>query len=89
VDQEAIANLGESFDEFGMFRRVFERLPKLFHGGIHAMLEVYKGVLRPQCGAQLLAPDDLAVRLQEQPKDLERLILYRHTNAQTEQLIAV
>jgi hypothetical protein len=45
--------------------------------------------LRPQCGAQLLAPDDLAVRLQEQPKDLERLILYRHTNAQTEQLIAV
>src|SRR5207244_6387856 len=62
-NDEAIADPGQSFNEFGTFGRVFERLPQLLHGGVDSMLEINEGVFRPQRRSQLLAPYHFPVRL--------------------------
>src|SRR5260370_41934635 len=57
-DDESVTDLGKGFYELGTFGGVFERLPQLFHGGVHSVLEVHKCVLRPESSAQLLASND-------------------------------
>jgi len=66
-----------------MFGGVFERLPQLFHCGVHRMLKVNKCALRPEGGAQFLAGYNFPFRLQKQPEQLEWLVLNWNTPAGT------
>jgi hypothetical protein len=74
-NQETVANLGHGPDELGIFDGISQRLSQLFHGRVDPMLEVNEGIVRPQCDTQLLASNDSPFAFQQQPENLERLLL--------------
>jgi hypothetical protein len=57
---------------------VAERGAQALDGGVHAVLEVDKGAVRPQTMTQLVARDDITRALEHETKNLERLILKAH-----------
>ena len=74
-NQETVANLGHGFDKLGGFDGVSQRLSQLFHCRVDPMLEVDEGIIRPQSDAQLLTSNNSPFAFQQQPKNLERLLL--------------
>jgi hypothetical protein len=65
--EEAVPDLRQRFYKPRILGGIFEGLPQFLYGRIDPVLEVYKRVLWPERGAQLLASDDPPFRLQKQP----------------------
>src|SRR5579862_101478 len=76
---ESITHFGQSFNETGMFSRVLECLPEFLHGSVDSMLKVNKRVFRPECRTKMIAGNDLAFGLQQQPQYLQWLSLNRYS----------
>ena len=74
-NQETVTHLGHGSDELWTLDRVSQRLPQFLNGGIDAVLEIHEGVVVPQRILKLLATDNSSLGLQEQAKDLQRLLL--------------
>ena len=72
---EAIAALGESFDEAGVVGFVGEGVAQFVDGGVQAVFEIHEGVSRPESLLELLARDNEARVFEEDCKNLERAIL--------------
>ena len=75
--KEAIADLGQSLDEFRSLSRVFKCLPQFPHRSVETVLEIDKGIFRPQGGTHLLAAHHLSVGNQKKAKHLKGLTLDR------------
>ena len=72
---EAISTPCQGFDEPWIVGRIAQRLAQFRHGGIHAVVEVHEGILRPQLLLQFLARHDLARMLQQHLEHLKGLLL--------------
>jgi hypothetical protein len=72
---EAIAALGQGFDEPRIFGRIPQRGPDLFDGRVEAQLRIHQGVFRPKLALQLLACQQLARSGYQQSQNLKGLLL--------------
>ena len=72
---EAVAVAGDGLDEPRIFRGVAESLAETHDGGVEAVIEVNKGVARPETFAKLFAADEIAGSFEKDRKNLPRLVL--------------
>ena len=73
-------------DEPRVLRGVAERLAEPVHRAVEAVIEVDEGVRRPEAGAQVVAADELALPLEQQPQDLDRTAAQPDPQASASQL---
>jgi hypothetical protein len=59
------------------------------HRGVQAVLEVHEGARRPQPFPDLVPRHDVAGTLEQEPEDLERLVLQPHASRGRAQLACV
>src|SRR5262245_20869902 len=64
----------------GTFGGISKRRPQALDRGVDAVLEVDDCAIRPQPGPELVTGHDVAGALQEQAKNLERLLLEAHAH---------
>src|SRR6516164_9203113 len=72
---EAIPSPGYGFNEAGTLSVVIQRRPKPFHGIVQSLLEVHKGVGRPELLLQLFSGDGLARTSQQHDQYVQWLPL--------------
>ncbi len=72
---EAVSPPGQGFDEARARCGIAQRLADLVHRGIQAVIEIDKGVGRPDLFAQLIARDHFTGILEQRREDLKRLLL--------------
>jgi hypothetical protein len=72
---EAIATAGQCLYEARILRGVSEGIAQPLYRGVQAMVEVHKGVCRPELGSEFLAGDYVVGPLQKCEEHLERLVL--------------
>jgi hypothetical protein len=70
---ETVAATGQGLDEAGIIGGVAEGFAELVDGGVEAVAEIDKGVLRPDALAELIAGDELAGVFEESGQNLKGL----------------
>jgi hypothetical protein len=83
---EAISPSRERFYEAGSIGRIAQRCSKPGDSVSDAVLEIHKGIGRPEFRPHLLSGDELAGRPQKDCQHLQRTPLDRQTHARTTQL---
>ena len=78
---EAVAVAGDGFDEPRIFRGVTESLAETHDGGIETVIEVNKGVARPETFAKVFAGDEIAGSFEKDRENLPRLVLEANAGA--------
>jgi hypothetical protein len=72
--QETISTPVQGFDKSGIVGLVAKDLAEFLYRAVQPQIEIYKGVSRPQSLLDLLASNNLAGALEQQGKNLERLV---------------
>ena len=74
------------FDKARHTSLVAKRETQAANGRVQAVFEIDEGALGPKAAAQLVAPDDIALRLNQRREDAERLFLETNADAALAQL---
>jgi hypothetical protein len=77
---EPIAATRHRLDERRLVGVIAERRAQTLDRRVEAVFEIDEGALRPQPQPQLVACDDLSGPFEQQPQNLERLLLQSHAD---------
>src|ERR1700681_4269484 len=70
---EAVTASRQCLDEAGFVGRIAERFPQAHHGVVQAVIEIHKGIARPQTLAKFITSNYLAGLLEKYRENLKRL----------------
>jgi len=83
---ETISAAGQGLNVFGVLRGIAQHFANPGDGIVQAVVEIDEGVSRPELTPQLLASDEAASTLQQNPKNLDGLTLQAQLHATFPQL---